>query len=267
MSADATDNTDEPENPESPDAGLPKYKESAQTCIKGEAFFASLIAQHAIPHHVTGQKDIGLDYICEWTDGVDPTGLLFGVQIKTFTVSKRSKVLAEKRKSTLNWLEEYRLTDPHLKIEPATMNYWRGLGIPFFLFAVARTKEVDGKEESLDLFYRRFTVVLTLNQPQEQDPFYKVNRGTRFIAFADDEKKKKGFARDLYIDLMRWQYFKGSIAYIKPSRLGLKEFREQDSVFDDLFKDYREQVCTTYAKTKAYLDQKCTGSMAPGKDG
>lgn len=248
--------TDGPE----PNDALPEYAESAQTCIKGESFFASLIAQYAIPHHVTGQKDVGLDYICEWVHGENPTGVLFGVQVKTFTVSKRRKVLPEGKKSPLNSLQEFRFSNPNLTIEPATLNYWKGLGLPFYLFVVARTEETDKTAEVLDLYYKRFTVVLTMDQPQDQDPFYQANRGMRFIAFADEEDKRKGFARDLYIDLMRWQYYKGSIAYISPRKLGLLEFNEEDSAFNDLFNNYRKQVCSTYAKTKKYLQEKCGGT-------
>jgi hypothetical protein len=41
------------------------YKPEAKIGIKGESFFETLISEYCIPHHITGPKDIGIDYICE----------------------------------------------------------------------------------------------------------------------------------------------------------------------------------------------------------
>jgi hypothetical protein len=247
----------------STDEPISAYSIHARTCIKGEAFFGSLIADYAIPHHISGQTDIGTDYLCEWTFGDRPTGVLFGVQVKSFTVTDKNRPRHEGVATELNGLLTYRIPNPNLKIEEKNINHWKGLGLPFYLFAAAITKESAAARESFDLYYKRFTPVMTLGQDQDADPYYKVNRDAKFIAFLDDTERRQGFARDLYIDLMRWQYYKGSIAYINPRKLGLLQFPEEARVFRDLFKDYKEQVCTTYAKTKAYLDANCDLFASP----
>jgi hypothetical protein len=62
-----------------------KYTIQAKTCVKGEAFFESLLSDYCIPHKVTGTKDIGIDYFCEWVYENKPSGVLFAVQVKTFS--------------------------------------------------------------------------------------------------------------------------------------------------------------------------------------
>ena len=46
---------------------MSKFTVQAKTCIKGEAFFESLLAEYAIPHHIQGAKDLGADYLCQWS--------------------------------------------------------------------------------------------------------------------------------------------------------------------------------------------------------
>src|SRR2546428_458776 len=104
------------------------------------------------------------------------------------------------------------------------------------------------------MYYKRFTHVLTKNGTQENERFYRVDHGMRFKAFADDDRKTQGFARDLFIDLMRWSYYKGSIAWMNPRKLGLQQFPEKDNVFNDLFRDYQSQICDTYAHTRKHLE-------------
>jgi hypothetical protein len=60
-----------------------KYTESARRGIKGEAFFESLVVDHAIPHRIARQNDLGIDFLCEWIYGDCPKGILFLAQVKT----------------------------------------------------------------------------------------------------------------------------------------------------------------------------------------
>lgn len=229
-----------------------KYTLQARRGIKGEAFFESLVCEYSIPHHVVGPKDVGIDYFCEWVHGDRPTGVLYAVQVKTFSekTAKPKFVCIEKK---LNGLEKYKIHNSNLKVEEKTRRYWQGLGIPVYLFAVVLSATDDG-EEQLDCYYKRFTPILTEDRPWDEyvyyADFYKVNEGDSFIAFK--LPGALGFARDLFFDLVRQCYYKGSIAFPDPCSLGLEQFGEPD-VFVGLFRSYKERLCATYSKTTAIL--------------
>jgi hypothetical protein len=238
-----------------------KYTAQAKAAIKGEAFFEALVSDYSLPHHIVGPKDVGIDYICEWVYGDRPTGILYAVQVKTLSAHYvQPEPLGPKK--GFNELNEYRIVNPHLHIDERTLQYWRGLGIPVYLFAIVYYEPIS-QGGQLDCFYKRFTPVLTTTRTQEQEDFYKVNEGTIFLAFADRQSRRFGFARDLFIDLMRCSYYKGSISYISPRTLGLEQFPEENAVFGDLFKEYRENVYTTYAKTREYLERIWSNQAEP----
>ena len=110
----------------------------------------------------------------------------------------------------------------------------------------------------MDCYYKRFTPVLTETHTQENLEFYKVNRDHSFIAFKDPNKRSKGFARDLFVDYMRWNYYKGSIAWLNPQKIGLGQFPQTDrALFGDLVKDYKDQICTTYKSMRVHLENLC----------
>lgn len=241
------------------DNGYKEFTAQAKAAIKGEAFFEALISDYSIPHHIVGSKDLGIDYICEWVYGDRPTGLLFAVQVKT---RSKHNVGLENLGIHLrfNELQKYRIKSGMLEINEKTMRYWRGLGMPVYLFVIVYS-DSDDHGGQLDCFYKRFTPVLTSTRKQEEEDYYKVNDGTTFLAFADKDTKKYGFARDLFIDLMRCSYSKGSISYISPRTIGLKQFPEEDAVFGELFEEYREMVCRTYEKTRNFLDDLCVNNQ------
>src|SRR5690349_1642890 len=87
------------------------YKQYAQTArrgTKGEAFFESLIVDYAIPHRISRQNDLGVDFLCEWTHGDRPTGILFVAQIKTTTSDAvHHKLLRNRSENKKNGLDEY----------------------------------------------------------------------------------------------------------------------------------------------------------------
>lgn len=229
-----------------------KYTIQAKTCIKGESFFESIISDYCIPHHITGQKDIGLDYICEWVYGNNPTGFLFGVQIKTFSL-KTCKPKLTNDCYKYNNLKVYRLNNPNLKIDLNTLNYWKTFGFPIYLFVAV----ID--DENNSLFYKRYSPYLTKDFDYEKINFYssyfKVNDGNKFIAFSDPHKKQLGFTRDFYIDFMRCHYSKGNISYLNPRQIGLYQFNEKDAVFIDLFKEYQEILTLEYLKAKSFFEK------------
>jgi hypothetical protein len=239
------------------------YSVQAKTCVKGEALFESLIAEYAIPHHVIAPKDIGVDYICEWVHGDDPTGTLFAAQVKTFTVDKTTapRSLGHDADRKFSGLEAFAITNSNLIIDQDTLDYWKGLGLPTYLFVVAITKGDGAQPDSMAMFYKRFTHVLTRDVNQKDERFLRVDdNGVKFRAFADEQGKTHGFARDLFVDLMRWTYFKGSIAWLNPRKLGLNQFSEKDNVFRDLMQDYKTQICETYLLAKKYLEELCEGA-------
>ncbi len=228
-----------------------KYTTQARAAIKGEAFFEALVSDYSIPHHIVGPKDIGIDYICEWVYGDKPTGILYAVQVKTLSVQH---VKLECRGPHRGWNEllAYRIENPHLRIDERTLQYWRGLGMPVYLFAIIYSGPLR-QGSQLDCYYRRLTPALTTARTQEEENFHKVNEGTAFLAFADQQSNRYGFARDLFIDLLRCSYYRGSISYISPRSMGLEQFPDEDTVFGDLFEEYREAILRTYAKTREYV--------------
>lgn len=110
----------------------------------------------------------------------------------------------------------------------------------------------------MNCYYERFTPVLTEVDEASKLSFYKVNDGAKFLAFKDEDKKIGGFARDLYVDYMRWNYYKGSITYLNPRRIGLQQYLEKEEgvIFGDLFVNYKDKICATYRKIKPLLEQK-----------
>ena len=85
-------------------------------------------------------------------------------------------------------------------------------------------------------------------------PFYKANRGNTFRAFSDDNLQAGGFARDLFVDRLHWDYSIGKINYIDPMSMGLNQFGP-DGIFPYMFETYRQQIIFTFEKTKQYLEQ------------
>ena len=135
-----------------------------------------------MPHRISGPTDIGIDFICEWVYGDHPTGILYAVQIKTFSEKTAKPKLIEKV-NEYNKLENYEIKNPNFKkIDRKTLYYWKGFGLPIYLFAIC-----VNEEENLDCYYKRFTTILTrnteINNVNYYSDFYKVNDENSFIAF------------------------------------------------------------------------------------
>jgi len=228
-----------------------KYTIQAKACIKGESFFESIISDYCIPHHITGPKDIGLDYICEWIHGDNPTGFLFGVQVKTFSIKSCIPKLTNNRYKYNN-LEVYSINNPNLKIDLNTLTYWKNFGFPIYLFVVV----ID--RESNICYYKRYSPYLTkdfnYNEVKFYSSYFKVSDGNKFIAFSDPQNKILGFTRDFYIDFMRCHYSKGNISYINPRKIGLQQFEENNAVFGDLFGEYKEILTLEYLKARTFFE-------------
>lgn len=230
-----------------------RYTAQAKSGIKGEAFFESIISDYCIPHKVTGPKDIGIDYFCEWVFDDKPTGVLFAAQIKTF--SKNNVTIKFKEVPLkLNGLEKYRIENGLLKINTKTIAYWKGLGIPIYLFVNIYDK-VSGAD-SIICYYKRYTTHLTstkgITENDYFEGFYKVSVGHSFLAFEDLQARTQGFARDLFIDYIRCNYFRGHLSYLNPRNIGLNQFPEK-GFFKDLFKDYKDKILRTHGQTENYL--------------
>jgi hypothetical protein len=231
------------------------YTLRARIGIKGESFFETLISEYCIPHHITGPKDIGIDYICEWVHNEKPSGILFAVQVKT-SAKKAVQIIPDNTGNALNNLCQYEIKDIDFKITKADLCYWKGLGIPFYLFVMIEQENSD-RTKKLDCYYKRFTPILTRELARNKSinfkkEFYQVNKGSSFIAFSDKEKRKGGFARDLFIDHVRCCYHKGTIALFNPRLMGLEEFPPK-AVYEDLFDSYKNQICSVYEETKRFL--------------
>ncbi len=230
-----------------------KYTVQAKRGIKGEAYFESLVSDHCIPHRVVGPKDIGIDYVCEWVYGDKPCGILFAVQVKTFSEDS-VRIEHTGIDATLNRLKKHRITNAHLKMDNPTLQYWHGLGIPIYLFVIVQKASAD-VSECLDCYYKRYTPSLTTGAAVREDPyeaFYLVNEGSRFLAFANAKRRTQGFARDLFIDHVRCCYSKGSISFLNPADLGLQQFSGRHQ-FWDLFSDYEAQIRKAGQEIRQFL--------------
>jgi hypothetical protein len=205
------------------DSEYKKYAQKVRRGIKGEAFFESLMVDHAIPHRIARQNDLGVDFLCEWTYGDRPTGILFSAQVKSTTSEQVKRELVGR--SRLNSLDEYVLHGAK-SIDEKTISYWKGLGLPAFLFLIIEDK--SSGVPRLDCFHKRYTPLLDGRAgPNEHDgtkSYYQVNSGSQFLAFANAETEVGGFARDLIIDYFRLSYSKGQVVQITPNQLGFWPF-------------------------------------------
>ena len=227
-----------------------KFTVQARHGIKGEAFFESLISEHAIPHHVSGLKDIGVDYFCEWVHGDKPTGVLFAVQVKTVTMP--DKIISLGWDENKNLLEKFEIKNSIFSIEPKTQSYWRGLFLPVYLFVIIISDSAD----ELTAYYQRFTGILhkpgNASCAIKNSEFYKVSKGDKFLAFGDEQNKSCGFARDLFIDYIRCNYYKGSIVYLNPREIGLEQFPKKDNIFCNLYKEYKDKIDITFSSFESF---------------
>ena len=127
-----------------------KYTIQARRGIRGEAFFESLICNNSIPHHIVGSKDLGIDYLCEWVHNDKPTGVLFAVQVKTFSgITTKPKYVGIEE--GYNYLEKYEIHNSHLNIDDKTLQYWQSFGLPVYLFVVVQST-AQGTEQ-LNCYY------------------------------------------------------------------------------------------------------------------
>jgi hypothetical protein len=236
-----------------------KYTQEAKRGIKGEAFFESLIVGHAIPHRIARQNDLGIDFLCEWVSGDRPTGILFVAQVKSRTTDKVVPKLITP-KSDKNELEEYSLTGARM-IQNSTLQYWKGLGLPAFVFYVLE----DQTSNKIECYYKRYTPLLD-GDPDEQDKngaarFYRATtEKATFRAFADPEKRLLGFARDLIVDYVRLSSSKGQIIQLIPTRLGFWPFPTHAEAdipiyFPEFVRRDREKIRQTVAWVTQILDQ------------
>ena len=197
-----------------------KYTEKARLGIKGEAYFESHIVEHDIPHRIDRKNDLGVDFLCEWIYGDKPRGVLFVAQVKSTRAIAPEPTGARGK----NCLDTYVLPDAK-KPDEATLNYWRGLGLPAYLFYV-----VDSSDQ-IDCFYKRYTPLLdgrVSPNGDDESPtkqFFKANDGKSFRVFADPVNKLFGFARDLVVDHARMCYSKGYVVPLTVEMLGVWPFR------------------------------------------
>jgi len=235
-----------------------KYTDEAKLGIRGEGFFESIISKYAIPHHIEGLKDIGIDFICQWVYKTNPTKVFFATQIKTFITDGSDAQPINEGPNDLNKLDEFRINYKGLWIKPTTRRYWQGFNMPVYLFAIC-SNDADGW---LDCYYKRYTpILLNESKPRTAENFFKVNEGFKFLAFAKTSKDEKesegflGFARDLFIDYMRCSYFQGSAEYLDPTSLGLRGYPDRNAILIDLAKDYGRQLVDAYFRLEDLIDK------------
>jgi hypothetical protein len=104
--------------------------------------------------------------------------------------------------------------------------------LPAFLFIVIEDRSNDASR--FECYHKRYTPLLDDHAHPENDKdgtkaFFRVNKGTTFLAFADPEKEIGGFARDLIIDYARLSYSRGNVVPLTPKELGFWPFSDKDN--------------------------------------
>lgn len=236
-----------------------RYTKRARRGIKGEAFFETLIVDHAIPHRIARQNDLGVDFLCEWIYGDRPTGILFSAQVKATTKDEVKCRAVEI--SDFNGLLKHTLIGAK-KIDERTINYWKGLGLPAFLFYVIENG-CNG-ETCLECYHKRYTPLLDGHSSPDDESgsksFFKVSNGSRFLAFADFQKEIGGFARDLIMDYVRLSYSKGHVVQLTPSQLGFWPFLDKERpyavrLFENPLRWHQKKIKETCEWTTDLLNQ------------
>lgn len=224
----------------------------SRTSKEGEGAFLSFLAKYAILHKVCTSDDMGIDYFGEWlnktTDkSLESSNILFAIQLKTSeeTNIEASFIEKDEQHNLLNRYELKRLTkgkkQKYDNIKKTTIEYWKGFEIPVYLFVVSLSDSVN------EIYYKRFTPVLHGTVKRDEEKFYKASSGINFLAFATNNNAG-GFCRDLFIDYIRCNYKKGSIAYKNPRDMGLNQFPENPkTLFIDMVKkEYKNEIKYTY---------------------
>lgn len=176
------------------------------------------------------------------------------MQVKTFS-KKKAKCEYIGVERGFNCLRKYKITNHHLKIDRKNLKYWQTLSMPIYLFVV-----VDNAGK-MSCYYKRYTPILTKDNIDEVEvnfysSFYKVNENNSFIAFADKTRRVGGFARDLFIDYIRPNYYNGSVTYLNPRSIGLGQFPDQQyAIFKDLFEIYENKILLAYNQTTRFLQR------------
>jgi hypothetical protein len=220
---------------------------------EGEGAFLSFLAKYAILHKVCTSDDMGIDYFGEWLNKVtdkslESTNVLFAIQLKT-AEKKNVEPIFIGKDNQRNQLDRYELRRIKGKkskddIKKATIEYWKGFEIPVYLFVVLLSNPTH------EIFYKRFTPVLHGTVKRKEEKFYKASIGSNFLAFATGDNKG-GFCRDLFIDYIRCNYRKGSLAYKNPRDMGLNQFPEdKKTLFDIIKKEYQDQINYTRDRLK-----------------
>ncbi len=222
---------------------------ASRMSAEGEGAFLSFLAKYATPHKVCTSDDIGIDYFGEWLNKItdkslESTNVLFAIQLKTSDKNNVVTTFIEKDKQH-NQLDRYELKrtngEKYDDIKEATIEYWKGFEIPVYLFVVLLSSS------GYEMYYKRFTPILHGTEKRADEKFYKANNRTNFLAFAKSDNTG-GFCRDLFIDYIRCNYKKGSIAYKNPRNMGLSQFPENPkTLFIDMAKkEYKNEIENTF---------------------
>lgn len=222
---------------------------ASRISAEGEGAFLSFLAKYATLHKVCTSDDIGIDYFGEWLNKItdkslESTNVLFAIQLKTSDKNNVVTTFIEKDKQH-NQLDRYELKrkngEKYDDIKESTIEYWKGFEIPVYLFIMLLSS--SGHE----IYYKRFTPILHGTEKRTDEKFYKANNETNFLAFAKSNSTG-GFCRDLFIDYIRCNYKKGSIAYKNPRNMGLSQFPENPkTLFIDMAKkEYKNEIANTF---------------------
>lgn len=205
------------------------------------------MSKHFLLHKINGYKDVGIDYLGELLVEDTPSRIIFGIQVKT-SENMKVEVKSKGINRRLNELGKFSVSSVAFKIEEKTVNYWKGFGIPLYLFLVLRS----ANSGTYDCYYSRLTPILHSNSDIDtkikqihDGDFYKVNNGMDFCNIIKKESMDGGFSRDLFIDSLRCSYQNGSIFHRSPKEFGLDNWPENNlypDVLGEKTSSYQERL-------------------------
>lgn len=224
-----------------------QYITSHQLSNRGESFVENIISGHTLAHKIDRSKDLGLDFICEWVAGQNPTQLLFGIQVKTRSNPIITPV--DPLISRLNGLEQYKINFDGDGLNDDTFEYWKGFNFPVFLFLVHMNGAI------VNCYYKRYTPILHDSAKPTEENYFKVYENNLFLAFHErpGNLQTGGFGRDLFFDHLRCEHSKGMLSGIDPSDLGLEGYRNGD-LYEGVYNKYVPIMKATYEKYKIIFD-------------
>lgn len=193
---------------------LPIYTTNKKNGNIAESLVQFELSRFCLVHKIDGSYDIGNDFICELIKDQSPTNLLFYVQVKFTSGVNRPK------------------------IDPKTIEYWKGSPIPVFVFWVKEIPPTGLRslvdKPTYNISYKRYTPIVHGKTTASREKFVTYSQGK--------------FLDHLLIDYARSQYVKGFTPVVNiRDYIGMDEklflgFPRYMLLVEDVIPKYQDQI-------------------------